>query len=266
MAQESNGWRDEKVRVAGAEFALIEGGSGRPLLVLHDELGHPGWLGWHSSLARDHTLVIPGHPGFGRTSRLEWVMDMRDLASIYGRFVRERGLAPVDVVGFSLGGWLAAEMAVANPKQFRRMVLVAPTGVRPPQGEILDLYNYTVRNYLKASVSDSEHNAEFSSLFGGPQDSMEVLEMWEDARTETARIAWKPYMHSLSLPHRLAGVADLPTLLIWGREDKVVPLSAGESYKSAIPGSKLVVLDGAGHRPEIERPAEFVEQLQTFLG
>lgn len=268
MAQQQpeNGWHEEKVRAAGADFSVVRGPEGgKPLLVLHDELGYPGWFKWHSSLAPDHTLIIPGHPGFGRTPRLEWISDVRDLASAYARFVREQELAPIDVIGFSLGGWVAAEMAVADPKLFRKMVLVAPTGVRPPQGEILDLYNYSVRNYLKAGVPDWEHNAEFSTLFGGPQDTLELIEMWEDARSETSRIAWKPYMYSDSLPFRLAGIASVPTLLIWGSEDQIVPLSAGESYKSAIPGAKLVVLRGIGHHPEIERPAEFVEQLQNFL-
>jgi len=90
--------------------------------------------------------------------------------------------------------------------------------------------------------------------------------LWEDARSETARIAWKPYMYSDSLPHRLAGASSVPTLLIWGSEDKVVPLSAGHAYSAAIRGAKLVVLRGLGHHPEIERPSEFVEQLQNFLG
>jgi len=266
MAQQlpENGWRDEKISAAGAEFSVVKGPeAGPPLLVLHDELGYPGWLKWNSTLARDRTLIIPGHPGFGRTPRLEWISDMRDLASAYARFVREQRLAPIDVIGFSLGGWLAAEMAAADPKLFRKMVLVAPTGVRPPQGEIMDLYNYTVRNYLKAGVSDWQNNPEFATLFGA--DSLELIEMWEDARSETSRIAWRPYMYSDSLPYRLAGAASVPTLLIWGAEDKVVPLSAGQAYNAAIPGSKLVVLQGVGHHPEIERPAEFLEQLQNFL-
>jgi pimeloyl-ACP methyl ester carboxylesterase len=263
MAQE-NGYHDEKVHAAGAEFSVVKGPEGgRPLLVLHEELGYSGWLKWHTSLARDRALIMPGHPGFGRTPRLEWVSDMRDLASAYGRFIREQGLAPIDVVGFSLGGWLAAEIAVADPKLFRKMVLVAPTGIKPPQGEIMDLYNYTVRNYIKAGVSDPQNNPELATLFG--PDSLELIEAWEDARSETARIAWRPYMYSDSLPYRLPGAASVPTLLIWGAEDKVVPLSAGQAYNTAIPGSKLVVLPGVGHRPEIERPAEFVEQLQNFL-
>jgi pimeloyl-ACP methyl ester carboxylesterase len=260
------GWHDEKVRAAGVEFFVVKGGdAGGPILVLHDEIGHPGWLKWHSSLSLDHRLIIPGHPGFGRTPRLEWILDMRDLASAYSRFVREQTLAPVDVVGFSLGGWLAAEMAAADPKIFRKMVLVSPTGIRPTKGEILDLYNYTVRNYLKAGVSDWENNPEFSTLFGGPEDTLEILELWEDARCETSRIAWKPYMFSDSLPQRLAAVTGLPTLLVWGDKDKVVPLSAGEAYNAAIPGSKLVVLKGIGHHPEIECPEEFLEHLHNFF-
>jgi len=267
MAQPSeNGWHEEKVRTAGADFSIIKGPkSGRPLLVLHDELGYPGWLNWESLLARDHTLIVPGHPGFGRTPRLEWVSDIRDLAAAYARFIREQGLAPIDVIGFSLGGWLAAEIAVADPNLFRRIVLISPTGLRPPQGEILDLYNCTVRNYLKAGVPDWENNSEFATLYGGPQDTLELIEMWEDARSETARIAWKPYMYSDSLPFRLPAIANVPTLLIWGSEDKIVPVSAGEAYRSAIPGSQLVVMRGVGHHPEIERTAEFVEQLRNFL-
>ena len=266
MAQQlsENGYHDEKVRAAGAEFSVVKGPEGgRPLLVLHEELGYSGWLKWHTAIAREHALIIPGHPGFGRTPRLEWVSDMRDLASAYARFVREQALGPVDVIGFSLGGWLAAEMAVSDPKLFRKMVLVAPTGIKPPQGEIMDLYNYTPRNYLKAGVSDPQNTPELPTLFG--PDGLELIEAWEDARSETARIAWRPYMYSDSLPYRLAGAASVPTLLIWGAEDKVVPLSAGQAYNSAIPGSKLVVLPGVGHHPEIERPAEFVEQLQNFL-
>ncbi len=89
--------------------------------------------------------------------------------------------------------------------------------------------------------------------------------MWEDARAETARLAWSPYMHNPSLPRLLGVIDQLPTLLIWGREDRVVPLSAGEAYKKAIAGSKLVVLDKCGHRPEIEQNAAFVREVKSFL-
>ncbi len=252
------------VTVGGTQVSLITGGSGRPLLVLHEELGHPGWLAWHSDLAGDHSLIIPIHPGFGSLARADWVSNVRDLAGFYSRMLKAMCLESVDVIGFSLGGWIAAEMAAADAGQFHRMALVAPTGVRPPEGEILDLFIVTARAYLDASVHDPSSTPEFASLYGG-EETTEQFEAWEDARAESARLAWKPYMHNPSLPHLLEGVQGLPTLIVWGREDRIVPLPAGHAYNRAIAGSELLVFDDCGHRPEIERTSEFVNRLRSFL-
>ncbi len=262
--EDSSQWREETIRVYGTDVIVIRGGAGRPLLVLHEELGHPGWLNWHAALARDRTLLIPLHPGWGRTPRADWITNVRDLAGFYSMFVREQGLAPVDVIGFSLGGWVAAEMAACNPAQFRKMVLVAPAGVRPPDGEIMDVFVMMAPQQLVSTVLDPNNTPEFGNLYGGGQ-SPEQFEAFEEARAETARLAWMPYMHNPSLPHLLRGIANLPTLLVWGRQDAVVPLSAGEAYERSIAGAKLVAFDRCGHRPEIEKPAEFLKEVQGFL-
>ena len=102
------------------ELAVLKRGQGRPLLYLHGELGFEGWCKWHAALAQKRTLIVPLHPGFGRSQAADRIMDMRDLAAFYSRFIREQKLAPVDVLGFSLGGWIAAEMAVANSAQQTR--------------------------------------------------------------------------------------------------------------------------------------------------
>ena len=264
MAKSSNRYSESTVTVGRTEVSLLRGGSGRTLLVLHEELGHPGWLSWHEELSRDHSLLLPAHPGFGALPRADWVSSVRDLAGFYSRMLREMRLGPVDVIGFSLGGWIAAEMAAADAGQFRRMALVAPAGVRPPEGEILDLFIVTARAYLDASVHDAAATPEFASLYGG-EATPEQFEVWEDARAESARLAWKPYMHNPSLPHLLEAVQGLPTLLVWGREDKIIPLSAGQAYGRAIAGSELLVLDNCGHRPEIERTSEFVNRVRGFL-
>jgi pimeloyl-ACP methyl ester carboxylesterase len=257
-------WIEDRVRVGALDLEVVRAGSGPPLLVLHEELGYPGWLRWHSALARERTLLIPMHPGFGRTARLDWITSIHDLAAFYGRFLRQQNLAPVDAIGFSLGGWIAAEMAVHNPAQLRRMVLVSPTGIRPPQGEILDLYAVTVNAYLRASVRDPAAAPEFDHLFAY-MEPLEQLEAWEEARIQTARVAWKPYMYDPSLPHHLEGVSGLPTTIIWGAEDRIVPLSAGREYHRAIGGSRLEVIRGAGHRPEIEAAGEFVRRVSESL-
>ena len=263
MTISSNGYNESTINVGGTAVSVLRGGSGRPLLVFHEELGHPGWLAWHEDLAQDHSLLLPVHPGFGQLPRADWVMSVRDLAGFYSRMLRETSLGPVDVIGFSLGGWIAAEMAAADAGLFRRMALIAPTGIKPPEGEILDLFIVTGRAYLDASVHDAAGTPEFASLYG--EETPEQFEAWEDARAESARLAWKPYMHNPSLQHLLAGVQGLPTLIVWGRDDRIVPVSAGHAYNRAIAGSELLVLDDCGHRPEIEHKSKFVSSLRNFL-
>ena len=264
MTATSSNFTESTINVGGTGVSVLRGGVGRPLLVLHEELGQPGWLSWHSELAADHSLLLPIHPGFGALPRADWISNVRDLAGFYSRMLRQMALGPVDVIGFSLGGWIAAEMAAADANQFRTMTLVAPGGVRPPEGEILDLFIVTARVYLDASVHDATATSEFASLYGG-EETTDQFEAWEDARAESARLAWKPYMHNPSLPHLLRGVHGLPTLIVWGRNDRIIPLSAGQAYNAAIAGSELLVFDNCGHRPEIERSSEFVERLRSFL-
>jgi len=235
------------------------------LLVLHEELGYPSWMKWNETLSERRTLVTPLYPGFGRTPRAEWISNVRDLACFLARFVREQGMAPVDVIGFSLGGWLAAEMAANDPNLFSKMVLVAPVGIRPPEGEIMDLFRVPALVYLRESVRDAAHVAEYAKLYDGGV-SPEQYEAFEDARAETARLAWQPYMFNPSLPHLLEGTVKSPTLIVWGRDDRVAPISAAAVYQKSIKGSRLLALEGCGHRPEIEKSEQFIKEVQSFLG
>ena len=92
-------WTEEKVRVGDTELVVVKGGKGKPLLLLHGELGWPGWMPWNSTLAKDRTEIAPMHPGFGKTAMADWIMSIRDLAGFYQRYVREQKLGPVEVIG-----------------------------------------------------------------------------------------------------------------------------------------------------------------------
>ena len=265
IAEQVRGGTEEKVRLGEDELTLVRGGQGRPLLVLHDELGYPGWLNWNDELAKQHELIIPLHPGFGRAPRLDWVNSTRDLAGVYARLLRERKLAPVDVIGFSFGGWLAAEMAAMDPSLFRSMVLVGPFGIRPSEGEIADIFAVPALNWLNSTVADPGSVSEFENLYGGNHQSPEQFEAFDDARAECARLAWQPYMYNPSLPHHLQGVRNMPTLIVWGDRDKIVPRSAMDAYARAIPGAQVIVIEGSGHRPEVERPEQFLGAVRKHL-
>ena len=260
MAKESS---EKTIRVGGNEITVVTAGSGRPLLVLHDELGYTGLLEWQRALAKEYTLLIPLAPGFGRSPRIDWIDGVRDLGSVYARILREERLNDIDVIGFSFGGWLAADMIASNPSQFRRSVLVAPGGIRAPGGEIMDVFQVPAQKYIDASVVDPARTPEFAKLYGEP--TPERYEALEDARAEFARLAWQPYFYNPSLPHLLEGIPDQKVLLLWGTQDRVVPRSAIEAYHKSLAGSKLVVFENCGHRPEIEKTEQFVNEVKQFL-
>ncbi len=143
------------------------------------------------------------------------------------------------------------------------MILVAPMGIKPAAGEILDFFAMTIRRHLRATVADPAGTPEFTKIYGGEM-TPEQFELFEDARSESARIGWEPYMHDPSLPHLLHGVK-IPTLLIRGTRDNVVPSGCIDGYRAAIAGAQVAQIEGAGHRPEIENSVEFERIVTRFL-
>jgi pimeloyl-ACP methyl ester carboxylesterase len=264
MSTSSWNWTEGTTQIAGVDLHIVKGGNGDPLLVLHDEMGQTVRLRYAEELAQSFTLHMPAHPGFGITDRLDWIMTMRDLASWYLRALEELGLERINVLGFSLGGWLAAEMASQSPQAFKKMALVAPAGIRPPKGDILDMFLIVAKEYLQEGFLDSHSTPEFPTIC--PEEvSPEQVELWENAREEAARLTWRPYMYHPALPHLLGRLKDLPTLLVWGEQDAVVPVSAGEAYQQAIKGAQLEILSGCGHHPELEKTNEFVNLVHNFF-
>ena len=257
-------WTEDIIAVAGVNLQMVKGGAGEPLLILHDEIGHHAWLRYHESLAQHYSVQIPSHPGFGKTPSLDWIMNVRDLAGWYLQAIDELGMGPVNVAGFSLGGWLAAEMATMCPHQFKKLVLVSPLGIKPPVGDIYDIFLEVAQKVITDGFLEPDKAAEFQIVCPA-EPSPEQVEAWEVARGEACRLGWRPYMYDPALPHLLGRLKNLPTLIVWGRQDAIVPLSAGQVYHESIAGSRLQVLDDCGHRPEIEKSAEFVQLVRQFL-
>ena len=258
-------YTEERLQVAGAEMQVLRGGSGDPLLVLHDEMGQPGWLQLHEALSQNYSVIAPSLPGFGVTDRLDWVMNVRDIATWTLWAMDDMGLSNVNVLGFSVGGWLAAEMATQDPGAIKKMALAAPAGILPPTGEILDMFLIVSKEFITAGVHDPDAAAEFQAVCPD-EPTPEQVEMWETAREEACRLTWRPYMHDRSLPHRLGRLRNTPSLIVWGRNDEVVPPSAGEVYNASIAGSRLVTLENCGHRIDVERPAELARHVREFFG
>src|SRR5580704_16826037 len=131
------------------------------------------------------------------------------------------------------------------------------------QGEIFDYFLESGLTGLRRAFHRPEQSSAFMRYWGN-EWTPEETDLVEQHREMTCRIAWKPYMHSLTLRHLLPGVST-PTLLLWGGEDAITPINSGEIYQRAIPRSRLVVIENCGHMPEMEKPTEFAGLIEDFL-
>lgn len=253
---------EQKVAVAGTELYLLTGGTGTPVVVLHGVEGFEGWLPFHEALAEHATVYVPAHPGYGQTPCPEWISTISHQAVFYHWFLQQAALGPVDLVGFGIGGWIAAQMAVMCPHNIRRLALVDAAGVRPQQAEILDIFIIPWKQVIEQSFHDPANCAEYQRLFGG--EFQEYGGPREAGRTMSIRMCFRPYMYDAVLPDML-GKVHLPTLVVWGAHDQIIPLECGQLYQRAIPGATLRVMEGCGHWPHFERPEELAQVMREFF-
>jgi pimeloyl-ACP methyl ester carboxylesterase len=254
---------EEMVSVGDATLHLLRGGGGRPALVLHGIEGPEGWLAFHESLSRYAEVIAPSHPGFGQSPRPEWIEQITHQALFYEWFLREAGLDEVDLIGFGIGGWIAAEMATMCSHNLRRLVLVDAAGIRPAEGEVLDIFIRPWGEIVDACVDDPATAEEFRRIydaspvvnFGGPREA---------GRSMAMRMCYRPYMYNPAFPATL-GAIRTPTLVVWGANDRIIPVECGRLYQQAIAGAQMQVIDGCGHWPHFEKPEALAAAVLQFL-
>lgn len=253
-------WSDKIVDMAGTKVHVSRAGSGAPLLVLHHDIGTLERLPFYDALAASFDVLVPHHPGYGKSQRPEWMRSVRDVAVMYRWLLADLGVARASLVGCGFGGWIAAEMASMAPADLNRLILVGAMGVKPPEGDILDQALMSYIEYAHAGFHDAKA---FDKVYGA-EPSTDQLEQWDICREMSFRIAWKPYMYSQTLPHLLGGVR-APSLVVWGDDDKVVPQSAGRLYASRLPDARLEIVKGCGHCVEMEKPDVLATLVTSFV-
>lgn len=251
---------EEFREIAGVRIQLLRGGVGPPLLYLHGALAGGMWLPFHDRLAHHFTVYVPAHPGFGKSEDPAWLEGIQDLAFYYLDFLDELGLDHVHVVGLSLGGWIAAELAVMCPHRLGRLVLVDAAGIRVPGITPPDLFAMAPEEVVGLLYKRPEAAA---ALF--PSDpTPEQLETQLRQRMTVARLAWNPYFENPKLLARLRRIR-VPTLILWGEEDRLFPLEHAKAFQAAIPNASLLVLRDCGHVPPLDDPEAFVTAVTRFL-
>lgn len=253
-------WREEFIDLGGLKLRVGRGGSGRPVLVLHHDIGTLDKLPFYEALSARFDVIVPNHPGFGQQAeRPQWLRHPRDIASLYQWLLQELKVERPSLVGLGFGGWIAAEMATQAPRDYHRIVLVGAMGVKPPEGDIFDQAIVSYIDYARAGFHDERA---FAGAYGDV--TTEQLVDWDLCREMSFRIAWKPYMYTPSLPNLLGGVK-APALVAWGEHDRIVPRSAGELYAKSLGNARFEIVAGSGHCVDMEKPDELARLVTSFV-
>jgi len=246
--------------VRGNRIRLMRGGAGQPLVILHGASGAQ-WPPFMGQLAQKFDVIAPEHPGFGESDTPDWLDTVHDLAYFYLDVFAELKLKDVNLVGLSLGGWVAAEIAVRSTARLASLTLVGAAGLHLPGVAQLDPFLRSDEQRLRDFFFDQKKADDIVARALRP----ELEDVTLKNRTTVARLAWQPRGHDPHLAKWLHRI-DVPTLLIWGDHDRAFPKEFALAYQKAIHGAKLVIVPECGHLPQIEKPDAFVAALEGFLG
>lgn len=235
--------------IEGAQVSVLRGGSGTPLLFLHGSDSFDGRQPFMNELATRFDVIVPDHPGFGRSSTPPWLDCIGDLAHFYRAFIEKLGLRRVIVAGHGIGGWIACELALRSIAELRALILVDAAGL-PLAEDGVDTFMCSPGELRRASYVDAAK--------APPADESQAKNA-----LMTARVGWTPRFYDPQLVkwlHRLA----LPTLVVWGAEDAVFPVAQAETFAAAIPAAQRLIIPNAGHLPHVEQPHAFAAGVAAF--
>ncbi|MEU6237201.1 alpha/beta hydrolase [Kitasatospora sp. NPDC047058] len=241
-------------------LTLSEAGAGRPVLLLHGGGGPATVAGLAERLSGSAHTLTPVHPGWDGTHRPAWLTGIDDLALAYLQHLHDHGLHDVLVVGSSLGGWIAAEMAVRDTAgTITGLVLIDAVGVHVETEPIADVFALDARGLAEHSWHDPDrYHVDPATLPAGE------LARRQGNMATMRTLAGDPYMHDPRLLDRLGGV-QVPTLLLWGESDRVVTPAYGAAYAAAFGDARLELVPRAGHLPQIEQPEATYRLVEAHL-
>lgn len=251
------------IDVRGVHLEIIDRGSGPPLLFLHPSIGIDP-----AAAVLDHfgkagmRVIAPSHPGFGHSDLPKSFNTVDDLAYFYLDLMDQLDLRDALVVGASFGAWIAAEIAIKSTARIGRLVLADAVGIRVSDREtsdIADMFAITEQNFVALAYHDPAKGTRDPDL---PEEKVTVIARNKET---TALYAWSPYFHDPKLKGRLHRL-DVPTLMLWGDDDRIVTPDYGRAYAGMIPGAKFALIEQSGHFPHVEQPEAFARNVLAFAG
>ena len=259
-----------KAESAIGSIELRRGGSGPVVVYLHSASGEGPGLEFLDELAVSQQVVAPMFPGFGSSEGIEAIEDMEDavfhLLDLWDRWELRRP----NVVGLSLGGWMAAELATRYPDRVGGLVLVNPAGLYIPGHPVKEIFGRPLDELAADLFADQDHPVAqvmrqmASATAAGTEIPFELIRPVLASLAATAKLAWDPYLHNPKLAKRLPRVSS-DTLVVHGDQDGLIPRAHAEAYAAGIPGARLVDVQGAGHLIPLEKAGELAKLVTEHL-
>jgi pimeloyl-ACP methyl ester carboxylesterase len=237
-----------------------ERGDGRPYLVLHGGAGPQSVARFGQLLAEKghHRVLTPTHPGFGGTPRPEGLDSVAKLAALYRGLLDDLGLEDVTVVGNSVGGWIAAEMAVAGTTRLSGLVLLDAVGIDVKGHPVADVAGLSLPEVQALSFHDP------TPFRVDPATVPDAQRAIMAANGAALAVYAGSTMADPTLLGRLRGIA-VPTVVLWGESDQIVDPAFGRAYAAAIDGARFEVLAATGHVPQMETPDLVLQRMEETL-
>lgn len=252
---------ESRHKVRDVSVRMLRGGSGPPVLFLHGANGWPQWLPFFDLLAKACDVRVPEHPGFGTSDNPAWLRNTADLAMYYLDFLDGLGLDKVHLVGHSLGGWTAAELAVRNCTRLASLTLLAPAGLRVKGMPCGDNFIWSPEEATRNVYYDQSIAERILAL----PVSDEAADIALTNRFAATKFGWEPRWYSPSLERWLHRVS-VPTLVLWGAEDKLFPKDYAALWRERISNATVEIVPECGHVPLVEKPDLTARKILELIG
>jgi pimeloyl-ACP methyl ester carboxylesterase len=248
------------IEINGCKLSFRRGGTGVPLIYLHGTDGLAEWPAILDTLAERFDVIVPDHPGFGASEAPQWIDDVSDVAYLYLDLIERLGLSGAHAVGQSLGGWIALEMAVRSTARLRSLTLISSAGIHVKGVPKADIFMIDPEELARLAYADLKIGEDAAARAGADKyQDVAVLN-----RIASARFGWQPRFFNPRLERWLHRV-NVPTHVIWGAGDRIIPPVYAEAFHRLIPGSTLTLIPDAGHLPHVERTSAVAQAMQSFL-
>jgi len=251
--------REVAHKVGNISVRMLCAGAGEPLVFLHGAGGFPGWLALFDKLAPHYELLVPEHPGFGTLDNAGAIRDIADMAMYYLDFFDGLDSDRVHVVGSSLGGWIAAEVAVRNCARLKTMTLISPAGVRVKGVPMGDGFIWSPEEVTRNLFHDQSFAERALALTPSEEETDRMLAN----RFMAARLGWQPRWFNPALERWLHRVK-VPTLILWGENDKLLPSAYARRWQERLPGARVEIIPECGHLAHVEKSDLVAEKMRAF--